>query len=140
MTKRKRNNKLQESSSKRQKKSAKRQKKGKQKKPIEKKENCRFYTRCSVKYIYDMLYGGQDNLLEKMSKKQVKAVRATPFGHFLDSPNVRISTKCIKAILYKWDTGRQGLTIAGNFLELTAEDLSVVLASPVTGKMCNGTV
>ena len=73
-------------------------------------------------------------MLEKMSKKQVKAVRATPFGHFLDSPNVRISTKCIKAILYKWDAGRRGLTIAGNFLEFTAEDLSVVLGVPCHGK------
>jgi hypothetical protein len=112
-----------------------RQSKSKQKKPIKdtKKRTGRLYTRCSVKYIHDML--NRDKLLEKMSKKHVRALQATPFGHFLQCPDIRVSTKCIQAMLQRWDPNRVGLTIGEKFVEFTAEELSVVLGIPCCGKV-----
>jgi hypothetical protein len=98
--------------------------------------NHRVMTRCAPRYLHK-LFNGEKNkpgLKALMQEIHHEELRKTPFYHFLDIPDMLISSTFLVNVLRRWDVESGRIKLGGKFLKLSAIEMSVILGLPAGGK------
>jgi len=69
-----------------------------------------------------------------MNKVEKEAFRSTPFGHFLNLPNITTDNEIVGWFVEHYDTEEVGLRIGSGVVPLTPEDIALILGLRTHGK------